>query len=117
MPNCLLPAALFPRRSEIRAKKLERSGAGVLSIVQRVGLEDDDVVGLVLDLADCHARVVNEAKCPGAAYDIEDVLLRSVVGCHGSTRFDAAPCDLNFGADELKGRCVSEALIRLAQCR
>src|SRR5712671_2088724 len=70
--------ALFPWRSEIHSKKLERGGAGVLPVVKRVGLEDDDVVGLVFYLADCRAGLVNETKRAGAAYDIENVLLRSV---------------------------------------
>src|SRR6202790_699702 len=106
--------ALLPWRSKIHSKKVKRGGASVLPIVKRVGLEDDDVVRLVFDLADCRAGPVNETKRPVSADDIENVLLRSVVSSHGSAGFNAAPCDLNAGSGEFEGRCVSEALVRLA---
>src|SRR5713101_5815998 len=79
-----------------------------------VRLKNDDIVGLIGKITDRFALTVIQGQLPGAADDIEDVLLLSVVNRDCAFCIDVSAGDLSCCPRQFESCGVGKSLVRLS---
>src|SRR5258708_29577705 len=92
---------LFSQYGKIDTEKIKRCIA-VNPPMVGVRLKNDDIVGLIGNITDRFAFTVIQGQLPGAADDIEDVLLLSVVNRDCAFCIDVSAGDLNCCPGQLE---------------
>src|SRR3981189_1502359 len=104
---------LFSQYGKIDTEKIKRCIA-VNPPMVGVRLKNDDIVGLIGKITDQLALAVIQGQLAGAADDIEDVLLLSVVNRDCAFCIDVSAGDLNCCPGERESCGIGKSLVRFS---